>query len=102
MKFIILLMSILFLFARELDVEFISEDSWLMGMPVAGGETFDNGIMYGLGLYGVSTVNPFDAVDVNIYFSSNPDSMSLGHVFSSVNLPNSFFIILTNSSILNE
>ena len=53
-------------FSRVLDVQFISEDMWLMGVPVAGGETFDNGIMYGMGLYGTSSVDPFDAVNVSI------------------------------------
>ncbi len=79
-------MTITILFSRELDVQFISEDEWLMGLPVAGGEAFSNGIMYGMGLYGTSTLDVNDAVDVDIRFSSNPDSASAAYVFSSSNL----------------
>jgi len=57
-----------------------------MGMPVAGGEAFDNGIMYGMGLYGTSSVDPFDVMNVNVHFSSHPDSASAAFVFSATNL----------------
>ena len=73
-------------FSRVLDVQFISEDMWLMGVPVAGGEAFDNGIMYGMGLYGTSSVDPFDAVNVDVHLSTNPDSASAAYVFSASNL----------------
>ena len=74
------------LYPRELDVQFISEDEWLMGLPVAGGETFSNGIMYGMGLYGTSTLDVNDAVDVDVNLSTDPDSASVAYVFSSSNL----------------
>lgn len=86
MKLIIIILQFCLLLSRQLDVQFISEDTWLMGVPVAGGETFDNGIMYGMGLYGTSTLHPFDAVDVDVRFSSDPDSISLAYVFSASNL----------------
>ena len=73
-------------FSRELNVEFVSENTWLMGVPIAGGESFDNSTMYGLGLYGTSSISPSDAVDVDIHFSSNPDSSSVAYVFSASNL----------------
>ena len=57
-----------------------------MGVPIAGGESFDNSTMYGLGLYGTSSVSPSEAVDVDIHFSSNPDSSSVAYVFSASNL----------------
>ena len=79
-------MSFTILFSRELDVQFISEDMWLMGVPVAGGEAFDNGIMYGMGLYGTSSVDPFDAVNVDVRLSSHSDSASVAYVFSASNL----------------
>jgi choice-of-anchor B domain-containing protein len=79
-------MTFSILFSRDLDVQFISEDMWLMGVPVAGGEAFDNGTMYGMGLYGTSSVDPFDAVNVDIHFSSHPDSSSVAYVFSASNL----------------
>jgi choice-of-anchor B domain-containing protein len=59
---------------------------WLMGVPVAGGETFDNGIMYGMGLYGSSSVDPFDAVNVDVRLSSHSDSASAAYVFSASDL----------------
>ena len=61
-------MIISMVFSRELNVEFVSENTWLMGVPIAGGESFDNSTMYGLGLYGTSSISPFDAVDVDIHF----------------------------------
>ena len=79
-------MSISILFSRELDMQFISEDMWLMGVPVAGGETFDNGTMYGMGLYGTSSVDAFDAVNVDVRLSSQLDSASAAYVFSASNL----------------
>ncbi len=60
--FFLILFSIMF--ARELDVEFISENSWLAGHPWASGVAFDNSITYGLGVYGVSSVNINDAIDI--------------------------------------
>ena len=86
MKLLTILISFTILFSRELDVQFISEDMWLMGVPVAGGEAFDNGIMYGMGLYGTSSVDPFDAVNVDVRLSSHSDSASVAYVFSASNL----------------
>ena len=86
MRLLPIIISIFFLFARELDVQFLSEEMWLMGVPVAGGEAFDNGIMYGMGLYGVSSVASFEAVDVDVIFSSHPDSTSVAYVYSASNL----------------
>ena len=86
MRIIIILLGISIFFPRQLDVQFISEDMWLMGVPVAGGEAFDNGTMYGMGLYGTSTIDPFDAVNVDVRLSSDPDSISLAYVFSASNL----------------
>ena len=82
---ILLICIFSFLYPRELDVQFISEDEWLMGLPVAGGETFSNGIMYGMGLYGTSTLDVNDAVDVDVRLSTDSDSASVAYVFSSSN-----------------
>ena len=71
------------MFSRDLEVEFISENPWLAGHPWASGVAFDNGITYGLGVYGTSSVNIEDAIDVELYFSQNPDSVSNSMVFSS-------------------
>ena len=85
MKLLTIIMTFAILFPRDLEVQFISEDMWLMGVPVAGGETFDNGIMYGMGLYGTSSVDPFDAVNVDVRLSSHSDSASAAYVFSASN-----------------
>ena len=46
-----------FLFPRHLEVEFLSENDWLVGMPWLSGVAFDNSIAYGLGIYGTSSID---------------------------------------------
>ena len=79
----ILFIIVGFMFARELEIEFLSEDPWLTGHPWASGIAFDNGVTYGLGVYGTSSIGADNAIDVEIYFSEHPDSISNAMVFSS-------------------
>ena len=71
-------------FSRDLEVNFTSEDPWLAGHRWASGIAFDNGITYGLGVYGNSSVGSDQAIDVEIHFSEHPDSISNSMVFSSL------------------
>ena len=71
------------IFSRVLDVEFTSSNSWLAGHPWASGIAFDNSITYGLGVYGVSSVDVNDVIDIELHFSESPDSISNSMVFSS-------------------
>ena len=82
-KTIIFIFIVSFLYSRDLEVEFISENPWLAGNPWASGIAFDNGITYGLGVYGTSSVSMEDAVNVQLYLSEHPDSISNAMVFSS-------------------
>ena len=71
-----------FLYPRNLEVEFISENPWLSGHPWINGIAFDNGITYGLGIYGTSLIEINDVVDVEVRFSQNSDSLSNAMVYS--------------------
>ena len=86
LKKIIPIILITTLFSRQLDVQFFSDIQWLLGMPVAGGEAFNNGVMYGMGLYGNSTLDVNDAINVDIHLSTHADSQSVAYVFSAENL----------------
>ena len=70
------------IFARNLEVEFISDNPWLAGHPWASGIAFDNGVTYGLGVYGNSSISTNNVGDVELYLSENPDSTSISMVFS--------------------
>ena len=67
----ILFIIVGFMFSRELEIEFLSEDPWLTGHPWASGIAFDNGVTYGLGVYGTSSIGADNAIDVEIYFSEH-------------------------------
>ena len=72
------------IFARNLEVEFISDNPWLAGHPWVSGIAFDNGVTYGLGgVYGNSSISTNNVADVELYLSENPDSTSISMVFSS-------------------
>ena len=72
------------LYSRDLEVEFISEDPWISGHSWISGITFDNGITYGLGIHGNSSIEAGNVVDVDLYLSEHPDSLSNAMVFSSI------------------
>ena len=80
--FIIIIFS--FLISRNLEVNFNSEENWLMGRGWLGGEVFNNSISIGSGFIGESLLNEFNVVDVNIYLSQNEDSISNAWVYSSI------------------
>lgn len=82
MKKIILLILISMLFTRQLRVEFYSDDEWLYARSWAGGTTFFNGVSYGAGITGDSQLSTHDALNVDIHFSQNPDSMTNALVYS--------------------
>jgi len=71
------------IFARNLNVDFISENQWLTGHSWISGIAFNNGVTYGLGIYGTSSVSVNDAINVELYLSQHPDSTSNSTVFSS-------------------
>ena len=82
MRIILILSLIQILFCRELDVQFYSENDWLYGRSWPEGTTFYNGIAYGSGLVGQSTLSEEDMINVDIHFSLDHDSTSVSPVYS--------------------
>ncbi len=85
MKTVLFIILIQFTFSRSLDVNFISENEWLYGRSFVQGVAYYNSISYGSGLIGESSLNINDAVDIDIIFTENPDSMSLSAIYSAEN-----------------
>ena len=85
MKNIVILAIITsFFYSRELEVDFISENPWLTGHSWISGTAFNNSVTYGLGIYGTSSIDANDAIDVELHLSENPDSTTNSMVFSSI------------------
>ncbi len=72
-----------FLFPRHLEVEFLSENDWLVGMPWLSGVAFDNSIAYGLGIYGTSSIDVLDMIDIDISLTQNTNNQTNSMAFSS-------------------
>ena len=68
------------LFSRILELEFDSDSNWLYQHPFNDQTT--TGVTYGSGFIGQSNVTINDAVDIDIRFSSDPDSQSIAIVYS--------------------
>ena len=73
-----------FLLARDLEVNFLSNDDWLSGRSW-GGQAFYNSIDYGSAFIGSSSLEYFNASDIDIHLSQHPDSVTHCWVYSSVN-----------------
>ena len=71
------------LYCRELDVQFISEEQWLVGMPWLSGIAYDNSVAYGLGIYGTSSIDESNIVDIDIQLTEDESLQSNAMVFSS-------------------
>ena len=83
---IILVCLFTFLLPRHLEVEFISENDWLVGMSWLSGVAFDNSIAYGLGIYGTSSIDVLDVIDIDIYLTQNSSDQTNSMVFSSTSM----------------
>ena len=67
---------------RQIEVDFISDQNWLVG-KFWGGIAFNGSIDYGSGFVGSSTLQDIEISDIDIYFSEHEDSISNAWVYSS-------------------
>ena len=73
--FIVILLSLAL--PRNLEVEFVSDQQWILGVPWVGGTDFNGGINVGSPvLYGQSTLSELDVADIDVHFTSNTDMHS--------------------------
>ena len=69
--------------SRQIEVDFISDQNWLVG-KFWGGIAYNGSIDYGSGFVGNSTLQDVEISDIDIYLSEHADSVSNAWVYSSV------------------